>query len=41
MLTKVGLLALFFSLASQLFAGDWIQKATFGGVGRHLSLIHI
>ena len=35
MFTKVGLLAFFFSLASQLFAGDWIQKATFGGVGRH------
>jgi N-acetylneuraminic acid mutarotase len=35
MLNKVGLIALFFSITVTSLAGDWIQKATFGGVGRH------
>lgn len=35
MLNKVGLIALFFSITVPSLAGDWIQKATFGGVGRH------
>jgi N-acetylneuraminic acid mutarotase len=35
MLNKVGLILLFFSITGHSLAGDWIQKATFGGVGRH------
>ena len=35
MIKKVGLILLLLCLGSPSFAGDWIQKSTFGGVGRH------
>jgi N-acetylneuraminic acid mutarotase len=35
MYSKIGLYCWFVCLVFQLNAGDWIQKATFGGVGRH------
>lgn len=35
MFNKIVIFAFFFSIGFLSFAGDWIQKATFGGVGRH------
>ena len=35
MFNKIGIIVLFYSIGYHSFAGDWIQKATFGGAGRH------
>ncbi len=35
MIKKIGLIVLLLCLGFSSIAGDWIQKSTFGGVGRH------